>query len=452
MTTQQDSPDELSVLTELMRHEDEFPDRRGGLDPRVRRARRRRGLIVTAIVITALLTASGGYVGWALNAPLSAPLVTSQAPAVSAPGPAAIALPVQGASAISISGADDYLGAAATGVWAASGGNDPRPIASISKLITALVVLDARPLASPDDPGPTITFPKADHDLYDKYYLLGATIATMPTGSRMSLHDALAMMLLPSASNYAEAVSTWAFGSQYAFLTATRRWLAAHALTGTTIVEPTGINSRNTSTPTDLVAIGKLAAANPTIAKIAATSSLALPGLGVIFNTNDLLGHDGITGLKTGNLGAGTHNLLYTASLDVGATQPLSVTGIVLGGDSRDSADRSVVALLDSIRAGFHRVPVATDGQRIGTYTTPWGSTARMVIGGNASIFTWSDTPITTTMKTTTPAKYRDGEVVGSITWTAGPNTAAADIRIEGHIHPPTAWWRLTHPSELGDQ
>ena len=99
------------------------------------------------------------------------------------------------------------------------------------------------------DPGPTITFDKADHDLYDKYYVMGATIARMPTGSSMSLRDALATMLIPSASNYAEAVSTWAFGSQGAFLDAARRWLAAHGLTGTTIVEPTGISARNTSTP-----------------------------------------------------------------------------------------------------------------------------------------------------------------------------------------------------------
>jgi D-alanyl-D-alanine carboxypeptidase (penicillin-binding protein 5/6) len=450
LTTQHQSPDELSDLAELMRHEHEFPDRRDPVDHEVRRARLRRGLIIAATVITVVLLAAGGYVGWALTAPLSAPVITSQAPPAVAHSAAAIALPSEGASAISISGADDYLGAAASDIWATSGTDEPRPIASISKLITALVVLDRRPLASADDPGPLITFDKADHDLYDRYYVMGATIAAMPTGSSMSLHDALATMLIPSASNYAEAVSTWAFGSQSAFLSATRDWLAAHGLTGTTIVEPTGISPRNTSTPTDLLTIGKLAAANPAIAQIVATPWLSLPALGEMSNTNDLLGSDGITGLKTGNLGEGSFSLLYTASLDVGAAEPLSVTGVVLGGHSRQSVRAGVLALLDSICGGFHEVPLIPRGQQVGSYSTSWGSTARMVVAEDASIFTWSDTPITTSMQTTTPRAYEDGEVVGNITWSAGPNTATAVVEVEGSITPPTDWWRLTHPSELG--
>ena len=115
-------------------------------------------------------------------------------------------MPAEDPAAISVTGAEQYLGA--EGIHLTSGPDDPRPIASTSKLITALVVLDAHPLADADDPGPTITFGKADHDLYDKYYVLGAAIVEMPTGSSMSLHDALATMLIPSASNYAEAVST----------------------------------------------------------------------------------------------------------------------------------------------------------------------------------------------------------------------------------------------------
>ena len=433
-----------------MRHEQVPPDRRSQIDPQVRRARRRRGLIIASIVVAVILVVTGSYVGWALNAPLRAPAVTWESPEASAPAAAVMELPAEGAWAISLSGADGYLGAGASGIWASGGTDEPRPIASISKLITALVILEAKPLASVDDPGPTITFTKAAHDLYDKYYVLDATVAKMPTGSSMSLHDALATMLIPSASNYAEAVSTWAYGSQSAFLRATRGWLAAHDLTGTTIVEPTGIDPRNTSTPSDLIAIGKLAAANPTIALIAATNSLSLPGPGAMFNTNDLLGNQGITGLKTGNLGDGSYSLLYTASLEVGATEPLGVTGVVLGGFSRESVNYSVLALLKSIRDGFHEVPVATRGQKVGSYSTPWGSTARIVIGESASIFTWSDTPITVKMHKSTPANYENGEVVGTITWSAGPNTTSGRLEVEGSIIPPTAWWRLTHPSELG--
>lgn len=225
-------------------------DGRAPVDPAAGRCGRRVLLGILAVVAMLLLV-SGGYAAWALTTPLAPPVITSEAPHA-APGPAAaIALPVDGASAISVTGGEEYLGA--DGFSLAGGTGEARPIASISKLITALVVLDAHPLVDAVDPGPTITFDKADHDLYDAYYVRGVTIAAMPTGSSMSLHDALATMLIPSASNYAEAVSTWAFGSQSAFLRAARDWLAAQGMSGTTIVEPTGLSPRNISTPADLM-------------------------------------------------------------------------------------------------------------------------------------------------------------------------------------------------------
>jgi serine-type D-Ala-D-Ala carboxypeptidase (penicillin-binding protein 5/6) len=443
-------PDELSDFAELMRHEEEVLDPATFVDPAVRRRRRRRGLIITAIILVVLLGVPSAYIGWALTAPVSDPELSAQTPPpVPLQSAALLRLPAEGSAAISVSGADEYLGPAASGIWQTSGTNDPQPIASITKLVTALVILNAKPLAGPGDPGPTITFDKADHDLYDEYYVMGATIAAMPTGSTMSLHDALAMMLIPSASNYADAVSTWAFGSQGAFLRATRDWLAANGLTGTTIVEPTGISPRNTSTPSDLIALGKIAAAHPVIAPILAKPALALPGLGVMHNTNSLLGRDGVTGLKTGNLGAGTYNLLYSATLDVGAAQPLSVIGVRLGGGSRGSVDADVLATLDSIRYGFHEVELVQAGVEVGTYTTAWGETAQVVVSKTASVFTWSDTAITSTVSMTPAASYEDGEIVGSITWTAGPHTATVPLEIEGEIDPPTEWWRLTHPAEL---
>jgi len=448
VTASDQSVDGLSDLAELISHEQEFGDDR--IDPTVRRRRRRRGLIITAVCIVLLLAVTGGYIGWALTAPVNPPAVTTRAPQVPVGTAAVVATPPAAASAISIAGADAYLGEGASGTWSASGTGEALPIASITKLITALVILDASPLTSADDPGPTITFGKADHDLYDIYYVQGATIAPMPTGTSMSLHDALAAMLIPSASNYADALSSRIFGSQTAFLSATRDWLAAHGLTGTTVAEPTGISPRNTSTPADLLAIAKLAAAHPAIAQIVATPAVSIPGAGRLYNTNGLLGTAGITGLKTGNLGEGTHNLLYTATLDVGAAAPLAVTGVVLGGASRESVNATVVAALEGIRSGFHQVPVATDGQEIGSISTPWGSAATLVIGESASIFTWSDTPIELTMDIETPPTYSDGSVVGSVTWTAGPNAVTVPVTISGSIDPPTEWWRLTHPSELG--
>jgi D-alanyl-D-alanine carboxypeptidase (penicillin-binding protein 5/6) len=375
---------------------------------------------------------------------------TSAVPEVTSPAPAAIAVSPEGASAVSILGADEYLGPTATGIWQSSGGDEARPIASISKLITAMVILEAKPLKNADDPGPTITFSKADHKLYDKYYVLGATIAKMETGSSMSEHDALEAMLVPSASNYAEAVAGWAFGSQSAFIRAANTWLKANGMAHTTMVEPTGIDARNTSTPSDLITLAKLAAADPVIAQISAMPYLDIPDFEQMPNTNDLLGSNGVTGLKTGTLKDSGSDLLFTATLSPGTMAPLTVFGVVLGGYSHSSVNADVNDLLSSIAAGFHDVALAEEGQVVGTYTTPWGESAQMVLGQSASVFTWSDTPITSTIETTTLTTGANGEQVGTVTWTAGPSTETVPVVLAGAITPPTAWWRLTHPAELG--
>ena len=448
MTTDQQAPDEFADLTELMRHE-YAPPAHESVEAADRRRRRRTALRWIAASLALLLILVTTYAVWALNAPLADPVMQTQEPAVVLPPAAIVPLDTEGSAAISVAGAEEYLGEEAAGIWATSGSDAPRPIASITKLITALVILDAHPLSGPGDRGPTIVFDKADHDLYDQYYMQGATIAAMPTGSSMSLRDALATMLIPSASNYADAVSTWAFGSRWGFLQAAQAWLVEHRLTGTTIVEPTGISRDNVSTPRDLIRLGKLAAADPVIAKIVATPSITLPGPGPLLSTNGLLGSEGITGLKTGNLGAGAFNMLYSASLDVGAAERLTIVGVVLGGATRESVNSSILVALSGLRSGFHDVPLAARGDRVGSLRTPWGSSAAIVVSDEASIFTWSDTPISVSMEMSAPAAYDDGEVVGRLTWTAGPHSESVDLEIEGEIEQPTGWWRLTHPSEL---
>lgn len=410
--------------------------------------RRRRGLLITAIVLAALLIAGAGYVVWAVTAPVAAPTLTEGTPPVPAPAALSLAAPTDDVWAIAVTGAADDLGA--DGLEASSGLDESRSIASITKLITALVVLDAHPLDSADDPGPTLTFSKADHDLYDVYYVQGAAIVEMPTGSRLSQHDALALMLVPSASNYADAVSTWAFGSRQAFLAATARWLDAHGLHSTTIVDPTGLSPRNTSTPRDLIEVGRIAAANPVVSALASSPQTSIPERGMFTNTNSLLGTMGVTGLKTGNLGEGAFTLLYTSRLVAGGGAELDSVGVVLGGANRASVDRDVAALLTSIRDGFQTVPLVHSGQVLGIYETVWGAQSRVIAGADTSIVVWSDTPVVMARDTIPTTDFRQDATVGHLTWSAGPRTASVDLLLEETIEPPTIWWRLTHPTLLG--
>lgn len=416
----------------------------------IRRRRRRNGWIAAGITTAIVLGVPGGYAAWALTAPLAPATGEVSIPRAPEP-PAAVdfGFTADGAAAISVAGAEPYLGPDAAGVWMVSGGDDPRPIASITKVITALVVLDAYPIAD-GDRGPTLTFDREDHALYDAYFVRDATIAPMPIGSSLSLRDALATMLIPSASNYAEAVAVWAFGSVSGFRAAADRWLTANGLERTSILEPSGLDPRNTSTPSDLIALGRIASAEPTVAAIAAMPSVSLPGPGTLVNTNGLLGQSGITGLKTGTLEESGSNLLYTATVDVGLPEPLSVVGVALGGSSQRGVGASVLDVLRRLTEGFHATALAQPGQQIGSYTTAWGSSARVVLGEGASLRTWSDTRIVVDSDVREPREWTDGEVLGEITWTAGPESVTVPVVLDGDIEPPTDWWRLTHPGEIG--
>ncbi len=442
-------PDDFAQFAEMF--ENATRDERGGgsMDPSTRARRRKRGRIAALIVVGVIVATIATYVPLTLTAPIGAAAATTHRPDVAAGAAAKLDLSNDGESAVSVSGADEYLGSGASGIFASTGGDGVAPMASISKLITAMVILNARPLTT-SSPGPTITFSKADHALYDKYYVLGATIAAMPTGSSMSEHDAIETMLVVSACNYSEAMADWAFGSTAGFVSAARKWLAANGMTHTTMVESTGIDTRNTSTPSDLITLGKLAMANPVVAEIVAKPGLDIPFLTGMPSTNTLLGTDGVNGIKTGTLENSGSDLLYSATFFVtGVDKALTVVGVVLGGASRDSVNGDVTRLIDSLKAGFHQVPVAEDGQKVGTYSTPWGASATMVLANGASVSTYSNTPITSTMTTSTLKTGADGEKVGSVTWKAGTSTVTVPVILKGSITPPTAWWRLTHPAEL---
>ncbi len=68
---------------------------------------------------------------------------------------------------------------------------------------------------------------------------------------------------------------------------------------------------------------------------------------------------------------------------------------------------RDVRNLLQSISDGFHDIPLGTVGDDLGTISTPWGSSASLVLAKTTKLHTWSDTPVSVTLDTTTPAELR---------------------------------------------
>lgn len=406
------------------------------MPPTARTYRRRRIVVFGGL---AAFLAVAIYLPTTLLAPLSehAPGVLEYA--VEAQPAASIGYPEYGASGF---GAVGY-----PGVLGSDGSSTPVPIASISKVITALVVLEARPIAEGSD-GELLTFDEQDQQYFLDQIPVDGSRADVAIGETLSERGVIEKMLVVSSNNHSLSLARWAFGSLDDFTTAAGAWLTAHGLDDTTIVEPTGLSPRNASTVADLIEIGKLALADPVVSQIVATGAIELPESGPVANSNGLLGIGGVDGIKTGNTDEAGSCLLFSADRQIGS-QTVTIVGVVLGGPDDAATEAAVQQILDQAYAGFREIEVVAQGTELATYATPWGDAAVAVAAESATALVWADTPVTVTVEAASIRLADDGAPTGELDVTVGERAFSVPLVLRGTIDDPGPWWRLTHPAEL---
>jgi len=419
-------------------------------------SRRRTRAAATALAGIVLLAALSGCTPPDPSAGTSSPSAVAQTATASSVdidvptgAPAELEFPEVGAGAVGIAHPDGTVDVLGQG-----GDTGTVPIASITKVITALVVLDAHPLADTAeslaagavDAGPTITLGQADLDITAAVEAEDQFVEPMYAGQEVSLRDALAITLLTSANNYAESVARWAFGSQEGYLTAARVWLADQGLAATTLADASGLDPGSASSSGDLLRVASLAHANPSLASIAGLATLDQADLGTIVNQNILLGENGVDGLKTGSTSYAGSTLLTSAEVVVGAT-PVTLVSVVLGTSSIDARFATTRALLASAQAGLREVPLVAAGQVLGRYTfaaaadagTGTDAAAAPLVavtstGLSAPVF--GDDPVTTTVtldeitSTGGALSVEIGDVVGTATFTTSSGTHAVPLTL----------------------
>ena len=159
------------------------------------------------------------------------------------------------------------------------------PIASLTKLMTAMVVLDSKP--NMDE---TIAIEAVDVDM------LKHSRSHVPVGAVLSRRDALQLALMSSDNRAAASLMRTYPGGSAAFTVAMQKKIAALGMLDTVIQEPTGLSPSNTSTAADLVKMAVAASRYPDIADITTDSSdlIKIKGRDVQFrNTNRLVGKKG---------------------------------------------------------------------------------------------------------------------------------------------------------------
>jgi len=176
-----------------------------------------------------------------------------------------------------------------------------------------------------------------------------------------------------------------------------------------------------------------------------AIPSIEIHDVGLVENSNKLLGDNGIDGIKTGTLNDFGANLLFSVDLAVGAsTVPL--VGIVLGAATHEQLNGAVRDLVGQVQAGYREVPVIAVGDVIGDYTTSWETSSAAVAAEDASLVVWADTPITATAAVDPVRLADEGSPAGSIRFAAGSRTVDVPLVLSAAVQDPGPWWRLSHP------
>jgi serine-type D-Ala-D-Ala endopeptidase (penicillin-binding protein 7) len=168
------------------------------------------------------------------------------------------------------------------------------PIASLTKLMTAMVVLDAG-----QDLGETIRIDEADMDR------LKRTRGGVPVGALVPRETLLELALIASDNRAAAALARNYPGGSAAFAQATQRKIETLGLANTVLVEPTGLSPENHSSALDMAKVLQATQAYPLITQATSQRVHAVVVNGqpwAVRNTNGLVGKPGweILASKTG--------------------------------------------------------------------------------------------------------------------------------------------------------
>jgi len=183
--------------------------------------------------------------------------------------------------------------------------HEKRYIASITKLMTALVVMES---------GHTLD---EMVDIRREYTGAEGSSMYLREGERLSLETLMYGLLLASGNDAALAVAGYCAGSVEAFVAQMNRKAARLGMTNTKFLNPSGLTQEgHVSTASDMARLAAACMQDETIAKIVATRSITIGGR-TFTNHNKLLWrYEGCVGMKTGYTQRAGRTLISCARRD----------------------------------------------------------------------------------------------------------------------------------------
>jgi len=337
------------------------------------------------------------------------------------------------------------VGVQSLGLIASSGNEQAIPAASVAKVMTALVILEDKPLKKGDS-GPTITITDTDVQSYNADFANKESVARVQAGEQITELQLLQGTLIPSANNFAETLARWDAGSIDAFVAKMNARAAALHLTHTKFADTSGANPATVSTPSDLVALGMVAMKQEVFGQVVNMGAAVLPVAGTVYNVDGVLGQSGIVGIKTGsglNTGA---NFLFAASISVDGV-PITFFGCVMGQPTLDDTFAAAKKLIGVMQSAMHVRKVLVKNQTVATYITPWGAQTDLVSTVDVELIEWPG--MVMRQRLDAHALVLDnplpaGTPEGSEHMVLGDYNLDIPLVTADPMYPPGRFWRLT--------
>ncbi|MGZ9931490.1 hypothetical protein ACXNSR_16550 [Streptomyces sp. NC-S4] len=343
-----------------------------------------------------------------------------------------------------------YMAAAGLGTLGQSGEQKPVPIASVTKSMTAYIILRDHPIKKGEQ-GQMIDVDKTAETEGKKNNSTDneSTLDTVKEGDKISEYDAIAALMIPSANNIARLLARWDSGSQEAFVKKMNDTAKELGMTNTTYTDPSGLDATTVSTAEDQVKLGLKLVEIETLLDITKKPNWVDPSGKSWRNWNGLTGPTGALGIKTGTTTKAGGNLLFAAQKKVGNTNQL-IVGAVLGQHKPSIIDTVLAASKDLMLAtqkALEAAPVVKKGQVVGYVDDGLGGRTPVVATADVQAVGWAS--LTVDIKLADgggklPQTATAGTEVGVLTVGEGASQVKVPVALKSDLASPGIGSKLT--------
>ncbi len=352
------------------------------------------------------------------------------------PGQLQVNWPSEGAAALSVSG---------VGLMGEKNGNQQAPIASLTKMMTAYLVLKHHPLAYGQQ-GPVLTVTPQDVQTYQADYNNGDSVVKVAVGEKLSEYQLLEALLLPSGDNIATLLANWVDGNTANFIREMNQTAKTMGMTNTHYADVAGVNPLTVSTALDQLKIAEIDMQNQVFRQIVASAQVSLPVAGLQYNVDYDVGHDGIVGIKTGSTPQAGGNFVFARYATVGANQVL-VIGDVMGQQAGNPLMTALAygkSLASEAIANLRQVKVVASGNVDATIDAPWAKQVSAAGTSGVNLVGWPGMVVHTTLQSDLSGhSVKAGQIVGHLIVSTNGERVPVSLKATKAILPPSLVWKL---------